>query len=76
MACARSLAQELLRAAPLSLAAVKEAVHLTESLTFEECYAALRTKSWPAFMQMLESSDSQEGAKAYQDRRDPDWKGC
>jgi crotonobetainyl-CoA hydratase len=72
---ARSLAQELLRAAPLSLAAVKEAVHLTENLTFEESYAALRTKSWPAFMRMLESSDAQEGAKAFQEGRDPDWSG-
>ena len=51
---ARAFAQVLLRAAPLSLAAVKEAVHLTEKLTFEESYAALRSKTWPAFMKMFE----------------------
>jgi crotonobetainyl-CoA hydratase len=72
---ARMLAQDLLRAAPLSLAAVKEAVHLTEKLTFEESCAALRSKSWPAFMKMLESSDAREGVKAFVEKSDPDWTG-
>jgi crotonobetainyl-CoA hydratase len=72
---ARVLAQDLLRAAPLSLAAVKEAVHLTEKLTFEESCVALRSKSWPAFMRMLASSDAQEGAKAFVEKREPEWKG-
>jgi len=72
---ARALAQDLLRAAPLSLAAVKEAVHLTEQLTFEESCAALRSRTWPAFMKMLESSDAREGATAFVEKRAPDWKG-
>jgi crotonobetainyl-CoA hydratase len=71
----RALAQDLLRAAPLSLAAVKEAVHLTENLSFEESHAALRSRSWPAFMKMLESSDSREGARAFIEKREPEWKG-
>jgi crotonobetainyl-CoA hydratase len=70
---ARSLAAELCLAAPLSLAAIKEAVHLTENLSFEESYAALRSRTWPAFMKMLQSEDAREGATAFVEKREPIW---
>jgi len=73
---ARMLAQELLLAAPLSLAAVKETIHRTQDLTFEESCAALRSQTWPAFMKMLASQDAKEGAKAFIEKRKPNWKGA
>lgn len=75
MSRARALAQELLCAAPLSLAAVKEALHRTEKLSFEESLAALRSRTWPAFMKMLDSRDAREGALAFVEKRTPQWKG-
>ena len=72
---AYALAEDLLRAAPLSLAAVKETLERTDGLSFEDGVAALRSKTWPAFMKMIESEDSKEGAKAFVEKREPNWKG-
>lgn len=72
---ARELAQKIMKSAPLSVAAIKEVVSKTETLSFAECYQELRAGKWPEFEKMLASEDATEGAKAYLERRDPQWKG-
>jgi crotonobetainyl-CoA hydratase len=71
----RELASDVLKASPLSLAARKEAIQKTEKLSFAESYAALRSRTWPLFLRMLESDDAREGAKAFLEGRAPVWKG-
>ena len=72
---AYALAEDLLCAAPLSLAAVKETIDRTDGMSFEDGIAALRSKTWTAFMKMIESEDSKEGAKAFVEKRSPNWRG-
>lgn len=76
LAHAYELAEKIMKSAPLSIAAIKEVVRETETLSFAQCYQELRASKWPEFQKMLESEDATEGAKAYQERRDPKWRGC
>jgi hypothetical protein len=46
-----------------------------ETAALRGSYAALRSRTWPAFMKMLEGADAQEGAKAFVEKREPVWEG-
>ena len=75
MIAARVLAQELLAAAPLSLAALKAVMRETEGLGLEAAYAHMRAGKIPAYDRMHASADAKEGPRAFAEKREPVWQG-
>jgi crotonobetainyl-CoA hydratase len=70
---AQVLAQEMVVAAPLALAAVKELVNATEGQTIEAAYTTLRKADLPHYRTMLRSEDAAEGPRAFAEKRPPRW---
>jgi crotonobetainyl-CoA hydratase len=73
LATAQALAQEMVLAAPLALAAVKELVNATEGQTIEAAYTTLRKADLPHYRAMLRSDDAAEGPRAFSEKRPPRW---
>jgi crotonobetainyl-CoA hydratase len=74
-AAARELADRIVAAAPLSIAAVKEVIAVTEHLPIDQAYAAMRNGQAPAYDRLLASEDTQEGPRAFAEKRPPVWRG-
>jgi crotonobetainyl-CoA hydratase len=75
LAKAGEIAAAMLKSAPLSLAAIKEAHRVTRDLSVEEAYRAFARGEVPAYDRMKNSQDYWEGAKAFAEKREPKWKG-
>jgi crotonobetainyl-CoA hydratase len=63
--------EDVLACAPLALRAIKQMLHHTSGMSPQQA-ARLRL---PALVQALESSDADEGVRAFQQKRKPQWKG-
>jgi crotonobetainyl-CoA hydratase len=72
---ARAVAERIVAAAPLAVAAVKEVLRATEHLGVADAYAVLRSGDLPAYERMLASEDSAEGPRAFAEGRAPRWQG-
>ncbi|MDQ0467310.1 enoyl-CoA hydratase-related protein [Labrys wisconsinensis] len=75
MATARALAERIVAAAPLAVAAVKAILAETDGMSVREAYEHVAAGKVPAHRAMQLSEDSREGAKAFVERRAPVWKG-
>jgi len=62
----------ILACAPLSVQAIKQVVRCTSTLSPAQAQA-LRL---PALVAALQSADADEGVKAFQQKRKPQWQGC
>jgi crotonobetainyl-CoA hydratase len=72
---ARELAEQVVAAAPLATAALKEVLRASEHLSVEDAYTHLRSGDLAAYERMLASEDIVEGPRAFAEGRTPVWQG-
>jgi crotonobetainyl-CoA hydratase len=75
MAAAQALAAQIVAAAPLPLAALKQVLRATEAEPVEGAFQTLRAGVVPAYAAMLRSEDAKEGPLAFAQKRPPVWQG-
>jgi crotonobetainyl-CoA hydratase len=75
MPAARALAAQIIRSAPLAVAAVLEVLEVTEADSVPDEFARLRSGGLPRYAAMLASEDAAEGPAAFAGRRLAVWKG-
>jgi crotonobetainyl-CoA hydratase len=75
IAQANALADQIASKAPLAVAAIKEIATSTAVLSEQAAFALLRSGKLEHYERMLKSDDSLEGARAFNEKRPPIWRG-
>ena len=75
MAEARALAERIVQAGPLSVAAIAQIRDSTPHLPLRAAFGLLRSGDLAAYEAMLTSRDAVEGPQAFAERRTPRWQG-
>jgi len=72
---ALALAEELASKAPLAVAANKEIATSTLDLSIRDAFALQKSGKLAHYQRMLRSDDALEGARAFNEKRPPVWRG-
>lgn len=75
LGAAAELANAVIAAAPLSVAAILEAIELSEGVDTHGALLALRSGDYPLYKTVLNSEDAIEGIASFNDKRLPQWQG-
>ena len=72
---AHELAATLAEGPPLVFAAIKEVSRAAENMRFQDALDGITGRQFPTIEKLYSSEDQLEGAKAFAERRKPQWKG-
>ncbi len=72
---AHELAAMLAEGPPLVFAAIKEVSRASESMRFQDALDGITGRKFPTIDRLYSSEDQLEGARAFAEKRKPQWKG-
>ena len=73
---AYKLGELLASGPPLVYAAIKEVVREAENMKFQDALNKITNSQFETVEKLYRSEDQIEGARAFSEKREPQWKGC